>query len=309
MTHFLQNDWLRWYYDYPGQLFRTHKDQLFVVEFDLDPTPCSDLKTELTLVCNQIRDLFPNDRFSVLLSGGSESEILVRMFKQLDLPFDIYIVRYSLDLNIYDVSHAVILCENLNLPYTIIDFDYLHFFENDVFSYSKILEANAPPILAICSILDKIDGIPVLGNGDPVLWRRPADYSNQNKMWYHAEPEFDFGFRKYCLKTNRPAVTEFFRWNHNTLKSFANLKWFNNLISDQFFGKLGTNSTKMQGYQELFPELVSRKKSNGMEKIKHVYLELNRELIKQNGFNYQDVHIEEISTIYKKSTPKSAFLD
>jgi hypothetical protein len=75
MYQYLENNWLRWYYDDdPSQVFRTSIDQIFNVDFDLDPTPSQDLRTEMIRACHSIRDIYPNETYSIMFSGGSESE-------------------------------------------------------------------------------------------------------------------------------------------------------------------------------------------------------------------------------------------
>lgn len=300
MYQYLENNWQRWYYDDdPSQLFRTSKDQIFNVDFALDPTPALDLRTEMIRACHSIRDTYPNETYSLLFSGGSESEMMVRAFHEAKIPFKTYITRYANDLNIYDVSHAAIACINLNIPYTIIEIDHNKFFDNDLEIYSEKAEMNIPPMLAVCSVIDKIDGLPILGNGDACIMRRPRLYDNRPHLWCNVEVEHDYGFAKYFLKQNRVAITEFFRWSHRLLKSVSNTTWFNNLINNNLYGKLGTHSTKIIGYQEVWPELITRRKSWGMEDILPRVIQLENDLAKcKNGIDFNQVQLDSIQRIY-----------
>lgn len=300
MYQYLENNWLRWYYDDdPTQIFRTSKDQIFNVDFNLDPTPAQDLRTEMIRACHSIRDVYPTETFSLMFSGGSESEMMVRAFFEAKIPFDIYIARYANDLNIYDVSYAVITCENLNLKYKIIDIDHNKFFDNELAEYSAHAEMNVPSILAVCAAIDKIDGLPILANGDACIMRRPFYYDGRPSMWCNVEVEHDYGTAKHFLKQNRPAVTEFFRWNHRLLKSVGTTKWFKDLVTNQIYGKLGTHSSKMQGYQEVWPELIARRKSWGMENILPHIQELENKLTTiNNGIDFNQSQFDTIDRVY-----------
>ena len=300
MYQYLENNWLRWYYDDdPTQMFRTNKDQIFNVDFDLEPTPAQDLRTEMVRACQGIRDVYPNEKFSIMLSGGSESEIMVRAFIEAKVPIDIYITRLADDLNIYDVSHAVIACENLNLRYKIIDIDHNKFFKNEIAEYSAHAEMHMPSMLTLCAVIDKIDGLPILANGDACIMRRPRVYDGRQNMWANVEIEHDYGTAKHFLKQNRPAVTEFFRWSHRLLKSVGTTTWFKKLVNNEIHGKLGTHSTKINGYREVWPELIVRRKSWGMENILERVQELELELTHlHNGIDYNQTQLDPIDRIY-----------
>jgi hypothetical protein len=45
------------------------------------------------------------------------------------------------------------------------------------------------------------------------------------------------------------------------------MAWFKKLINDEYYGKLGTNSTKLIGYREAYPDMIDRQKKTGFENI------------------------------------------
>ena len=300
MFNYLENNWLTWYYDNdPSQLFRTNPNQVFNVDFDLDPTPCLDLRAETIRACQSIRDHYPSDTFSLMLSGGSESEMLVRAFKESGVPFHVYIGRYENYLNIYDVAYAVTACETMNIPYTFIDFNIKNFFEHDVAEYSLKAEITTPGILAIMALTDKVDGIPILGDGNPEVRRLTPGYDRQG-TWVNAEIEYDYGRTKYFMKQNRVGISDWLRWSHRLLKSYARTKWFADLISDKLHGKRGVHSTKIQGYREAWPELLPRVKKHGFEDILTEHDLLEKELVKlHGGINFHQISFDSVARIYQ----------
>jgi hypothetical protein len=301
MFHYLENNWMKWYYDDdPSNLFRTNTNQIFNIDFELDSAPCLDLRTEMIRACHSIRDYYPNDKFSLMLSGGSESEMLVRAFKESGVPFEVYIGRYENHLNIYDVSYAVVACETMGVPYKFIDFNTKKFFENDVVECSIKAEITIPPILVILALTDKVDGIPILGDGNPELWRFTPGYEKTG-IWANVEIEYDFGRTKYFMRQNRIGISDWLRWSHRLLKAYAKTKWFGDLTSDRIIGKRGVHSTKIQGYREAWPEMTNRVKKHGFEDI-HDYLfnDLQKELALNyhGGCLYRQVVLSPIDKIY-----------
>ena len=83
-----------------------------------------------------IADIY-NQPFDVCFSGGIDSEVIVRVFKDLGIKFNIFIFKFENDHNIRDFTNAVNLCTRLNLNYKVIDFNLEKFFENDGTAYAE----------------------------------------------------------------------------------------------------------------------------------------------------------------------------
>jgi hypothetical protein len=90
------------------------------------------------------------------------------------------------------------------------------------------------------------------------------------------------------MHLNKPAIVQFFKWTPGLVLSHSKLKWLQLLINDAYYGKLGTNSTKLIGYREVYPELLERKKQTGFEKIDHLVTEFEAFINEKNkGFIYR----------------------
>jgi hypothetical protein len=147
------------------------------------------------------------------------------------------------------------------------------------------------------ALTDKVDGIPIMGDGNVELWRLTPDYPRPG-IWANIELEYDYGRTKYFMKQGRPGIPDWLRWSHRLLKSYARTKWFYNLTNDNIVGKRGVSSTKIQGYQEAWPELLPRVKKHGFEDIWDHCLELEKELIKLHDHDYYQVVLTPIDTVY-----------
>ena len=88
------NNWFVWKFD--GELYgkRKTRDSLLTLEFNIpDEKPVS-YYDELYNNGRIIRDTF-NGPLDVLLSGGIDSEVVVRTFKDLGISHNTYIFRYE----------------------------------------------------------------------------------------------------------------------------------------------------------------------------------------------------------------------
>jgi hypothetical protein len=281
------DDWYSW--DYNNQKFQTNYMPYI--------GQVGTFKEELIKAASSTIDLFGSD-VSILFSGGSESDLMLRSFLAIKSKPNVYIVRYENDYNLYDVSYAVTICSMLNVDYKIIDFNLTHFFENDAEEVSRIAEIDRPRALPYCKILELIDGVPVFGRGEP----NPIKLENN---WIQRCHEYDVGRIKYARAINKPAIAEWFKWTPGLVISYMNLKWFNDLINDKY-NAVDSSTTKMIGYREAYPELIDRVKKTGFEKIDTLINEVDRHLFnKYGGYPYRGMHDRNINDWYSKITDKN----
>jgi hypothetical protein len=278
MFNYLKNNWMKWYYDTPGNWVRENNNQIFKVEYNCVRNVDATLRSSAITACESIRDTYPTEQFSLMFSGGSESEICVRSFVLAKIPFHVYIGRYENDINLYDVSYAVTFCESMGLPYTILDFKLQNFLENDAFKYSEYAQINESRLLPQLALCDLVDGIPIMSGGEPVLSRIGSDYSTKG-IWIIEEDENFWGWPKHFVRQNRVGIPDWCRWSPELYQAWINLPWFQKLINDEYYGKLGAYSTKLDGYKQQYPELLPRIKKTGFEKINNLFEELNRHLL------------------------------
>jgi|LakMenEpi03Aug12_release.lakeMendotaPanAssembly.Ray.scaffolds.fasta_scaffold24683_11 hypothetical protein len=281
-TH-TENNWLYYCYDDdPNVLRRTHSDQSFKIVIKQTVDPILDFRTECIKATRSIKDTYPNEKFSLMFSGGSESEMMLRSFVAAGIDFDVYIGRYKNDLNIYDVSYAVIICESLGVPYKFIDFDVVKFFENDVVEYSLKSQIVIPPLLPQLALCDLVDGLPVMAGGELFIERTDNDYSKKG-TWLVTEWEYNWGWCKFFAQQGRLAVADWCRWSPNQFLALTQTNWFDKITNDGYPGKLGMSSTKLEGYREAWPEMIPRLKKHGMEDIKPWMIEISAQLYNAHG--------------------------
>lgn len=239
-----------------------------------------------------------NDKITLLFSGGVDSEIMLRAFLDVGYTPKIVIARYENDYNIYDVSYAVTICSILNVPYTLLDINLEKFYDNDAERVSEIAQIDRPRALPHCRLLEIVDGFPIMGASDLSPIRLSDDYNIKGK-WIMRCWEHDIGWSKFLRGINRPGVAEWFKWTPGLVLSYMNTVWFNNLVTDCYYGKTGSNSTKLIGYKEAYPDLIQRTKQTGFEKITSLIDEFEKFLRKKYcGLPYRQTMDRSIMQLY-----------
>lgn len=281
-----ENDWYSWSYGNLGLYSRQTSNLPFHTHFKEYTKKVGSFKEELLNAAKSTIDCCTGD-IVILFSGGVDSEIMLRAFLDIGIIPKVVIIRYENDYNIYDVSYAVTICSILNVPYSILDFNLQNFYENDAERISELAQIDRPRALPYCKILEMIDGFPVMGNGDLTPWRTSDNYSTKG-TWMMRCWEHDIGWSKFLRHIDKPGIAEWFKWTPGLVLSYLGTNWFNKLVNDEYYGKLGSNSTKIIGYREAYPDLIDRKKQTGFEKIDIIVAEVEYSLKKKyNNLPYR----------------------
>lgn len=283
-----ENNWYQWGYTRGEDVSdpyarRQYPDEKLYVKYGRLPA----FKPFKQAVLDNARstiDHYPNLPFNLLVSGGMDSELVLRAYRELGHRIHAHIFRYEKDWNIYDVSHAVLMCENTGTPYTIHDFSLTKFFESGKYErVSGLAQSDRPRALVQLAFPDYIeDGLIISASSDP-RWYRPNDDYMQKAHWRVQDFEHDLAMDRYCHSCGIPAIMQWFKWTPALTLSWFSLKWFAKLVSDGIPGKLGVVSTKITGYQEVFPEMPFRIKKTGFESIDHLVEPAQAYLERKNG--------------------------
>ena len=299
-----ENNWYYWSYGTLPAFSRQSGLLPFTTTFSQYTGPVSSFKDELCKAASSTID-HATDKITVLFSGGVDSEIMLRSFLDVGYTPNIIIARYENDYNLYDVSYAVTICSMLNVSYRILDFSLQKFYEHDAERVSDISQIDRPAALPYCKLLELVDGFPIMGASDMSPMRLSDDYSFKGQ-WIMRCWEHDIGWSKFIRAINRPGIAEWFKWTPGLVASYMNTTWFKGLVSDFYYGKTGSNSTKIIGYREAYPDLIERKKQTGFEKITSLKNEFESFLKnKYDGLPYRntcDRTVSELQAILRINT-------
>jgi hypothetical protein len=260
------NGWMSWSFNDSPYGLRTNNDDIYKLHIDVSKvsTTTGSYKEELYNSAKMMRDSFVG-QFDVLLSGGIDSEIVVRTFKDLMIPHNTYIFRYENNINYKDVSSAIEIATSLNIPYKVIDFKLEKFFESeahDIFQKSGCIRAGRLPHL---KFLDYLDNIPVMGEAEP-YWLRVlgGDYGRKSS-WIFPLNESNHNASMYLHSLGRDNICDWYEFNPNLIKAFNTLPIIQDLINDRLHGKRSCWTSRTPIHQQIWPDIKHKHKLTGYE--------------------------------------------
>ena len=263
------NGWLSWSMDNEKYSLRTTKDQIYNFHVDIKNLPSVDNHYQSLYSNAELMRDYYTGTFDVLLSGGLDSEIVVRVFKDLGITHNTYIFRYKKDYNFRDVESAIDICRCLNIPYKVIDFDLEKFYEQEAYDFFKKSGCLSAGRLTHMKFFDYLDGIPVAGESEP-YWKRVkgADYSEKSE-WIFCLGENNHNTSMYATSLGRDHVVDWYEFSPNVIKTFIDLPQIQHVLNDLDIGKTSTRTSRTPIYREIWPDIKSKVKLTGFESDRH----------------------------------------
>jgi hypothetical protein len=258
-------NWMSYSFDDVEFGIKTLNTKKFQIHFNRKiKGPLPTFKEALYNNARLMRDCY-SEPFDVCLSGGTDSEVMVRVFKDLKINHNTYIFRLEDNLNCIDVQNAVELCQQLNLPYHIIDFNMKKFFENEVVDYFDRFLTGCVLSLPRLKWLEYLDNIPVIGNGEP-YWKREleADYSQKSK-WIYDMGENEYIYSIAARRINRTVIGDWYEFTPEVLLSSIHVPYVASLLNDQIPGKHSNRSSKALMFNHIWPDIKLKPKLIGYE--------------------------------------------
>lgn len=247
-----------------------------------------------------------NQPLVVLFSGGVDSEVALRSFVDAGIDVSVAILRFKNDLNVHDISWAIIICEQLKVPYKIHDLDLLNFWKSEADSYANATYCVSPQLLTTMWLVDQIQGYPVLGSGECLLVKeRPDDYvpgvsPYLHSDWHLWEKEKIAAWYRHFIVRNREGCPGFFQYTPELIYSYIKDPFVQDLVNCRIVGKLSTESSKLKIYQQHF-QLLNRPKYTGFEKVQAQDAEYRARLLQRFPAANQVIHtrIQDLENMLK----------
>jgi hypothetical protein len=258
-------DWMTYSFDGILNSPKTSRRSFLDIHFNL-PNDIASMSyyDALTQNASIMRDSF-SEPFDVLLSGGIDSEVMVRTFKDLGITHNTFVFRYEDNLNIRDVNSSIQICEALNIPYKIIDFNLSNFYEHDA---KDIFEKTLVPDVASLSRikwLDYLDNIPVFGEGEP-YWKRElgGDYTKKSSWSLHLS-ERHFFIPLSSHYHHREIIGEWYLYTPYITMNYHSEPIIQKLLDDKIVGKESTLSSRLALHRNFWPDIKDKSKLTGYE--------------------------------------------
>lgn len=214
----------------------------------------------------------------LLFSGGIDSEVMVRSFLAAKIDFRVAILQFTDNLNLHDISYAVITCDQLGLEYKLHTLDIKKFWGSDEFwKMADLSTSVSPQFISTMWLVNEIDGYSVIGSGEPYFvrstveltgWQDFTEFTGDTAKegWDLWEKEKVACLFRYFINARKEGCPAFFQYTPEIIDSFT----FDPAMQS-FFRNAATNikstfQAKHSLYEQYFP-LLKRPKYTGFEKL------------------------------------------
>jgi hypothetical protein len=255
---FYKEDWFSWSYNNISCGPKTTPMSVFDFKIKkIVSRPIKSYRNELIENAKLIRDRF-SEKFDLLLSGGIDSEIILRIYHSLKIPINVYIFEYENEYNRRDVIQALALCEELKITPKIIHFNLKKFFENDADSIFSKIYCGSSGRLPHMKMSEYVDNIPIYGSGEP-YWIKIDD------TWKYEFDEDARSWTVYHKTIGRNAICDWYEYSPELIIAHTKLPKIQELINNQIPGKISSNSSKILIHRDIWPNVIDRPKMVGFE--------------------------------------------
>ena len=219
-----KNDWLSYNYDGIDGL-KTKPTLQSTWKLEIKKTIDRPLKThpeEILLNACAVRDFF-NEPFDLLLSGGVDSEIVLRSHIEMNIPINVFVARYNDDINFIDFQEAMKTCEIYKITPRIIDFNLTKFLENDAYDMWTKVNCEGLGRTVNMKLTEYLDNIPIICDGINV-----DNFDIQKTVCNIDIYEKHYSAATYGYLIDRPIISSWFDFSPEVLASLLDLnlhKW------------------------------------------------------------------------------------
>jgi len=196
----------------------------------------------------------------VMFSGGIDSELIILTNKAVGIKQNVFTFRFENNHNIQDVENAKKICNDLDIPLHLIDFNLENFIENEADHYFKKTYFPFLGFLVRLPWSNYVDNLPVFGHGEP-YWTRYDD----NSTWYFNLFEGEFALSIWSNTIKRPIIGEWYLHTPDINYHFKQHTLVDLLLQNKIAGKKSSWSSRTEIFKEYFPTMYFKPKMTGYE--------------------------------------------
>jgi hypothetical protein len=290
MFNFTHNNHYKHFID--GELFgvRTNKFQQYTTDVgvvDMDYYQKSNFNKErLRIAQLQYNDLGKD--LVLFVSGGLDSEIMVRSYVEQGLKPLCIVIRFVGDYNADDVNEAVSLLTELEVPYKIIDFDVKEFyFSGRAVELAKEIQCELLPFLVFFDVSRQLN-VPTILGGE-LLIEKYRGVNNSLKWVLRNLETYEAAHVRFSKKYNIPFVIEWFSYTPEIMLYYIENTGIKNLVTDNT-PYWSITPIKNMVLHSIIPGLRKKSKGTGFENLKALLHESKETLGLLMPENIGDTH-------------------
>ena len=243
---------------------RSSDDDIFIERSTGINRKFGNIKEELFIAAEMIADI--ESEISILMSGGLDSEIIAKTFKERGIKFTAYTYRFKNNLNYHDISYAISWCKENNIKHEIIDVDVVKWLENDLYDYAFPLKSISPQISMHHWMIDQTPGYVILGDGR-ISPRRNKLRQNKKGIFMESYGE-KFSTLMWMAYKQRRGAPKFYRYTPELEAAYM----FDSVTED--FINITSKQFKIRNFKNFrtflfakYFDINFKPKYNGFEKI------------------------------------------
>lgn len=247
--------------------FRESVIDKFIVEVGkIDPQyyAKTNFETELQRTADLVYKDLGND-FVLLLSGGTDSEIVAHNFLSIGIKPHCVTVRFIGDYNLTDVKEAERIARELDLKHEIVDFDIRNFYHSgQAREFGSGIQCTQITYNMCYYVLSTLQTAGVMG-GEALLTRH---VTQNDSYWYWTFRENeDASAMRFSIKYNLPLVNEWFSYTPELLLCYLEDTEIVKLVTEKYNYKLTSVSSKNRILKRLCPYVTEKRKTHGFEQL------------------------------------------
>ena len=202
----------------------------------------------------------------LFLSGGTDSEIVLRNFLDIGFKPRCVIIKFKDDYNKDDVTEAIELTNLLDVKLEIIEFDVKKFYNSgEAAEFAAEIGCTQITYLLVYHHVKKL-GFPAVMGGEQLLKRQI--FSNNDSAWFHCFRENeDASAIRFSEKYNILLVNEWFSYTPEMMLYYLTNDDIQLLVNTKFNYKLTSVSSKNAILKKLYPEINVKIKTTGFERL------------------------------------------
>jgi hypothetical protein len=235
----------------------------------------------------------------IFLSGGLDSEVVVKAFIEAGVDFQPVTFKFKDNLNQHEIHYVEKFCKRHGIKSRYLEIDIVHWLDTteakDMYVDSCCTYSQMLPHMKLMNIVwNDWQGLPVMGNGDfyvsrdinPV-WRMKDKTANQY-VWNYVEYEYILAWFRYAVSQHILGGIGFFQHTPEITLSMALDSRIQKVCNNSNPYKMSSRSTKYVVYKDHWPDLEIRPKWNGGELVANLYYCKAREFSKSLNLSYVD---------------------
>lgn len=242
------------------------KYEVFVGDIDPDHFKNSSWRQELRRTASAVYNDYGNE-FVVFLSGGTDSEIVVRNFLEIGVKPRCVFVEFENGYNAADKAEAEQIARELGVRLTIMHFDVKDFFfSGEAAEFANTIDCAQVTYLTVYYHILEL-GFPAVMGGELFMRKH---FSPKGTFWYHCFRENeDASAMRFSHKYGIPLVNEWFSYTPEMMAYYINHPDVRSMINGErpYQYKVTSVSSKNAVLRKMYPEIIKRQKTHGFEKL------------------------------------------